>query len=165
MGKEGETQARKVIVTNTTYQLAPWADVLFAMDSKWWKEYHRRVKKEFHGETATITADARMYGVNRIMNGKVPMQTFGNSGAGAIALAAMRGAAQVVLLGYDCQRTAGRAHWHPDHPKTLGNAGSLPRWVPQFSKLARSVQGVEIINCSRQTALTCWPCANLEAVL
>ena len=26
----------KVIVVNTTFRAAPWADAMFAMDAKWW---------------------------------------------------------------------------------------------------------------------------------
>lgn len=94
------------------------------------------------------------------------MQTYGNSGAGAVALAALRGAGRVVLLGYDCQTTRGRKHWHPDHPSVLGNAGSLPKWAEQFRQLMRAVAGeVDVINATRETALQCFPRAKLEDLM
>jgi len=94
-----------------------------------------------------------------------PFRAFGNSGAGAIALAAKAGARRVLLLGYDCQKTGGKAHWHGDHPEGLGNAGSIHKWPAQFAQLKASMAGVEIINCSRATALTCFPRQPLEAAL
>lgn len=88
-----------------------------------------------------------------------------NSGAGAIALAHHFGARRVLLIGYDCQHTGGRAHWHADHPHGLGNAGSVGKWPAQFRNLVQSVRGLEIINCSRETALTMFPRASLKEML
>ena len=98
--------------------------------------------------------------------GHVPnLKCFGNSGAGAIALAAKAGASRVILLGYDCEKSGGKVHWHGDHPAGLGNAGSMPKWPEQFKRLAASLSGVEVINCSRATALTAFPRGKLESVL
>ncbi|WKT59112.1 hypothetical protein Q2E61_09245 [Microbulbifer thermotolerans] len=90
----------------------------------------------------------------------------GNSGAGAIALADLFGARRVILLGYDCKTGRdGRRHWHGDHPSALKNAGSLPRWPDQFEKMARRMRHLEIINATRDTALTMWPRMDLEKAL
>lgn len=92
---------------------------------------------------------------------------YGNSGAGAISLAARGGAKRIILLGYDCQHTGGKRHWHEDHPDRMGNADHkvLKLWGANFSKLAQDYSGVEIINCSRQTALQCFEQKKLEEVL
>lgn len=89
----------------------------------------------------------------------------GNSGCGAISLACFAGARRVLMLGYDCQKTGGKTHWHGDHPKGLGNAGSVHKWPAQFASLKAKMSGVEIINCSRETALTVFPRASLEQTL
>lgn len=94
-----------------------------------------------------------------------PIKAFGNSGAGAISLAVKAGASRVILLGYDCQKTGGMVHHHGDHPAGLGNAGSMPKWPEQFKRLAASLEGVEVINCSRETALTAFPRGELESAL
>src|SRR5690606_3786458 len=91
-----------------------------------------------------------------------------NSGAGAIALAAAWGARRIILLGYDCQYAAGKRHWHGDHPKgTAGNASpqSVAKWPAQFRDLLPHVRGIEIINATRQTALTVFARATLEDAL
>ena len=137
------------------------------MDEAWWRHYLDEVKDTFTGERVS-------HGVRRdVQRIRAPYfrQAGQNSGAGAIALAHHFGARVVYLLGYDCQRTGGKAHWHGDHPeiadpkRRMGNAGSLPKWPSQFRELVRFVPGLEIINCSRETALTVFPRASLESVL
>jgi hypothetical protein len=46
----------------------------------------------------------------------------------------------------------------------MGNAGSMNKWATSFGDLARALagRGVEVINCTRETALTCFPRATLE---
>lgn len=150
-----------MIVVNTTYQIAPWADALYAMDYAWWRVHGREVAETFVGERVSANPVASL-AVTVAPKAAVP--TFGNSGAAAISLAANAGAKRVLMLGYDCQRTGGQVHWHGNHPKTLGNAGAMPRWPKQFEDLAKHMTGlgVEVINCTRSTALTCFPRADLE---
>jgi hypothetical protein len=137
------------------------------MDLAWWDHYGAELKTSFAGNCYSH-GDRR--GVIRIRHSYMRTSSQ-NSGAGAIALAHHFGAKRVVLLGYDCQKTGGRTHWHGDHPKhrdprqKLGNAGSLDKWPRQFTELRRHVAGMEIINCSRDTALTLFPRAALEEVL
>lgn len=91
----------------------------------------------------------------------------GNSGYQAIHLAATFGAKRIILLGYDMQRTDGKLHWHGKHWGRLPNGNGFPSWIKQMSPLAKDLRklGVEVINCSRQTALRCFPRASLEETL
>lgn len=131
------------------------------MDAVWWDAHIAEVRGVFHGELATQLPGARRLGITPIPR----FNPHGNSGAGAIALAAHLGASRAVLLGYDCQRTGGKSHWHGDHPKGLTNAGSLPKWQAQFGKLAASLRGMNVVNCTRQTALVVFPREPLESAL
>jgi hypothetical protein len=90
-----------------------------------------------------------------------------NSGFQSLGLAHYFGASRVILLGYDFQRTGGRAHWHADHPRSLGNGGRFPAWVDEMKQLAHDLKdaGVEVINCSRTTALKCFPRSTIQEVL
>lgn len=133
------------------------------MDSAWW-DYHRAdVLKTFQGERFSHGFRA---GVQRVRHPYYVLQGQ-NSGAGAIALAHKFGARRVILLGYDCCYHGKRRHWHGDHPEGggSGNAGSVERWPGQFAELARLVRGMDIINCSRRTALTVFRRAKLEEAL
>lgn len=69
------------------------------------------------------------------------------------------------MVGYDCQKTGGKVHWHGDHPKGLGNAGAMPKWPAQFQDMLRYLGGISVINCSRETALRCFPRGDLETEL
>jgi len=153
---------RYVIVTNTTFQIAPWADALFFHDLKWWKKYKDEVRRVFSGRMVTV-APVNLHGVDWMRN----WDGYGNSGAAAIALAVLAGASKVVLLGLDCQYTSGRRHWHGDHPPGLGNAKSLKKWPASFARLSNHCRrmGVDVVNCSRQTALDCFDRQPLESVI
>jgi ADP-heptose:LPS heptosyltransferase len=137
--------------------MAPWADVLYAMDRVWWQQYADEVRQRFRGD---CWAPLRFPGVKReIFNsGK-------NSGVGAVSLAAHWGVKRIILLGYDCQLTAGRAHWHEDHPNGLGNAGAVKEWPKQFAELAARLKWVEVINSTRDTALKCFRMEPLKDAL
>lgn len=85
----------------------------------------------------------------------------------AINLAYHFGAKQICLLGFDMQYTGGKSHWHGDHKKTSNPPPCMmARWVPKFVPLWADLQseGVELVNCTRETALTI-PRKPLEAVL
>lgn len=142
--------------------MAPWADALFAMDKQWWDMHIKEVRSVFRGDLCTTSNQVLRHGLRAMGTYKRGWDPFGNSGAGAVSLAGLAGARRVLMLGYDCQRTGGKVHWHGDHPKGLGNAGAMPKWPQQFAKLKAAMAGVEIINCSRETALTCFPRASLE---
>jgi hypothetical protein len=154
------------IVTNTTFRMAPWADVLFGFDGKWWQQYLKEVAEVFKGARLTNSARGRQLGVQSLHD-QPWFKHFHNSGASAISLAVESGASRVLLLGYDCQKTGGRTHWHGDHPPALGNAKSIGNWPTQFKNVARHAQerGTQVLNCSRATALTCFPRMALEEAL
>jgi uncharacterized Rossmann fold enzyme len=82
----------------------------------------------------------------------------GNGGYQAIGLAYMWGAARIILLGYDFQKTGGHLHWHGPHEKGLPNLGDLPSWARRMVQMGADLraQGVTVVNASRQTALTCF---------
>ncbi len=154
------------VVTNTTFRIAPWADVVFGMDMNWWRTHHQEVKAVCTGRKLSTSHAARAYGAESLWQSKWFPQVL-NSGAGAIALALAGGAEKVVLLGFDCQSTGGKKHWHGDHPKSCGNAASLQKWPRHFERQAKEAQkaGRTVVNASRSTALTCFPRVELESAL
>lgn len=125
------------------------------MDRPWWLMWGDDVAEKFKGQRYSTNLIDRRYSVTRLH--APTFEGYGNSGAACVSLAVDAGARRVILLGYDCQATGGKKHWHGDHPRTLGNAAAMPKWLSKFEKLARDKAGHEIINCTRETALTCWP--------
>jgi hypothetical protein len=150
----------RVIVTNTTFTLAPWADALFFHDAKWWKRYCDDVRNKFVGEKATV-APINVEDVTWLRG----WDAYGNSGAGAMALAILAGAVRVIGLGIDCKYINGRRHWHGNHPAGLGNARSVGKWEAGFARLKRNHANVEILNASRDTDLKALPRITLEEAL
>lgn len=92
-----------------------------------------------------------------------------NSGFQLLNLAVLMDAARIVLVGYDMQRTDGYSHHHGDHGGGLKNPedDQLDDWRGIFGTAARQLNeaGVEVVNASRQTALTCFPRVDLKDVI
>jgi hypothetical protein len=156
-------EKRQVIAINSSYQIAPWADFVFAMDGIYWQKSLAAVKAACPEVRLVTTYNKPIRGVEFL-----PCLNSGNSGAGGIGLAAYFGASKIVLLGFDCQYAKdGKRHFFGNHPAGLnGNAGSVKSWPQQFKTLAYKLgKNCEIINCSRSTKLDIWPIKPLEDVL
>src|SRR5678815_3029451 len=111
----------RVIVVNDNYQKAPWADVLYAADSEWWK-LHQGVPS-FAGLKYSVDQASWIYPDVQILQntGKdgfderpTSLRTGQNSGYQAIHLAVHLGASLIVLLGYDMRDT--QNHWFGQQP-------------------------------------------------
>lgn len=127
------------------------------MDKAWWDVYLNQVNTEFTGDKFTTDKQLQKLGINY-----VDINAYGNSGAAAIALAVYSGAKDILLLGYDCQKTNGLAHWHGDHPPMLGNAKKIDKWHDKFYELKKDFDNINIINCTRDTALDMFKRMELE---
>ena len=124
----------KVIVVNTTFRMAPWADVLYACDGGWWRVYGNEVVEKFAGKRYCYAEPGTRYGAKRVrgvcgVGGLNPstekVNTGGNSGHQAIHLARNMGATRIIMLGFDFAYTGGRSHWHGNHEGGLGNASGI----------------------------------------
>lgn len=148
--------------------------MLYACDDKWWERYHAEVVESgFGGELWTQdNRSAQRFRLRRVQGaqghglGKSMVHWGGNSGYQCINLAYLWGALRIVLLGFDMQKTDGKAHWFGDHPKGLHKTSPYEQWVAKFGRLAAdlSEEGVEVINATRETALRCFVRAPIGAV-
>lgn len=82
----------------------------------------------------------------------------GNSGFQAVNLAYQMGANTILLLGFDMFGT----HYFGAHPDQLLVGSPFPDFIKSFESIT---EDVEIINCSRQTALNCFPRMSINKVL
>lgn len=159
-----------VIAINDNYRMAPWADVLYACDGSWWKIHYQAVRKQFRGHAVTQDEEFRGYpGVVWVQSidgaGLAPdkLVTGENSGYQAVNLAYLLGYDRVLLLGYDMQ---GRGdHWFGEHPDGLQKTTNYERFLSNFERMTPERFGVEVINCTRSTALRCFPTMQLEEAL
>ena len=157
---------RRVIVTNTTFVRVPWADALFGFDNKWWKHHIANVDRLFHGHRLSAAAIDPAWKVTKV--GPPHVKTFGNCGTACISFSVWAGAARVIMLAYDVgPGPKGEIHHHGDHPNGMSNAFSMPQWPSKFENVARFAQskGVELVNASRSTTLTCIPRVSLAQAL
>jgi hypothetical protein len=159
----------RVIAINTTFRRAPWADVLYACDRKWWNVYGAEVVASFRGQCWTQDAEsAREFGLHSVRS--VPAAGLsrragvvyqgggpywgGHSGYQAINLAYHWGAARFVILGMNLRKVGHATHWHEPHE---GIAVSSPyeRWQREFVPLVADLKavGVEIVNATPDSAL------------
>lgn len=158
-----------VYVVNNCYQLAPWADVLYACDEEWWDYY----KPEFNGQKWTINENAsKKYNLNligydptMIFSTEEIIATGNNSGFQAINLAYLHGYRKIILLGFDYKNSG--QHWFGRHPTGLNKAPDMRRWINHMAKaqLVMEKAGLQVINCSRDTAINCFPIIPIEEAL
>lgn len=164
-----------VAVTNNAWELAPFADVLHAADLRWWEhtDSGRKALKEYTGQKWTASSTcAKRNRLNRlhVMPGRGWSPDYGTAYSGGLSgyqllqMVGWLGATKIILLGYDMQKTGGKSHFFGDHPEGFANCPNLEKQLYGFSVLADQCP-VEIINCTRETALTCFPRARLDEVL
>lgn len=167
--------ADDVLVINNNYQLAPWADHLYACDADWWEYHGDDVKTKFKGRTWTqCKASAKKWGATHIpgehglgLHWKPGYIRFGgNSGHQAIGLAVHLGASEIVLLGYDMKTDRG-LHWHGAHPAGLNNPHHCSQWLPAFDAMAEDLRKINVkcVNATRDTAITAFPRVKLREYL
>ncbi len=149
-----------VIAVNSTWQMVPDCDVIYAGDPEWWAYWHARILSPAQRWTCSPDA-ARRFGLHLHAARGVY-----NSGMRAIQFAAGQGATRIILLGFDGSTALG-THWHGEHPAGLRNpsADSRWRWAKHFAQLRPLCDRVDIINCSRYTALTLFRRQSLQAAL
>lgn len=173
----------RVIAINNSYHLAPWAEVCYFADARWWAWHKDRTEfREFAGlkvtinESGAMVADPAVHmlrhapssaGAEQPLSLKpTELQSGSNSGYQALNLAVLSGAKRVLLLGYEMGFTNGRSHWHKGHPEATPEriyhrfAERFARTVPQLKKL-----GVQVINCTPRSRLTAYPMKDLAEVV
>ncbi len=167
----------RVIVINTTWEKAPWADLLYACDFTWWQEYgglpHFEGLKYTQDDCALVFPTITyVRSVNKpgLSFNRAIIHQGANSGYQAINLAVHFGVKRIILLGYDMQNGEdGECHHHGPHPGDMPNPkpAEYKRWKKNFGTMEPDLKraGVEVVNCTPNSALRCFPTANLEDVL
>lgn len=167
----------RVFAVNDQYKFAPWADVLYAADAKWWNVHWQEVSK-LTSRKVTIIKDGSACKYDEVLcvtfggyHGldlrSTHIRTCKNSGFQALNLAVLFGCTRIILCGFDMRNVEGRDHWFGDHPKPL-------RCVPPFDTFINLIKlsvmeieraGIEVINCTPGSALKCFKNMSLEKAL
>ena len=143
--------------------MAPWADVLFASDAKWWNTYRGEAMK-FAGIKIGGAQVPRWDGLHRLsFSGRAPFDerpthvvTGSNSGDRAVHIAAQFGATRILLFGFDMKEVGKQRHYFGNHPAPLNHRGRFHIWIKHMRMLAAALErrGVEVVNCTPGSALT-----------
>lgn len=182
----------RTIAVNASYLWAYFADVCYFADSHFWKwqtegigypaigfsalGVSRRwgvfpgLKCSIQNTGANVTDDA----VHILRNKTFPKHGMGlsldceslitgrNSGFQSLNMAILAGASRVILLGFD-----GKAgHFHGGHPRPTPEA-VYPLYLQAMNEAAGAIKkaGVEVLNASPESAITCFEKRPLEAIL
>lgn len=171
----------RVIAINTTFRRAPWADLLYACDGKWWTCVDPETKITYAEEASQHFAKENMwtqdrlaatqYGLHYIKSERRPglskakgvIHQGANSGFQAMNLAYLAGARKFILLGFDCKGS----HWHGSHPSPINTGMPHSTWKKEFLTLAADFEreGIEVVNCSPGTALRAFRQGDLDEEL
>lgn len=170
-GRDRAGRPLAIIAVNNAYQVAPFADVLYAADGRWW-QWHAEdpALKAFKGLKLTVSgsegeggpgADGHVLRCEtRSTYSRDPdrLGHGGNGGYQAINFAALAGAERIILLGFDMKHQAGRTNWHEPHPIKTPERW-VKQWIPRFRELAAELKkdGIEVRNASEETALDAFP--------
>ena len=164
----------RVIAIKDAVRLAPWAEVLYSCGddaSSWWQR-NVDLHASFTGLRYTLDPKAAAWaqvlrdtGMTGLETDPSGLRTGKNSGYQAINLAVHLGARRIVLLGYDMQPDRGRHHWFGAHPNPI--PPPYAEFLPCFDSIVEPLRalGVEVVNATRRTALTCFPCVPLLEAL
>lgn len=157
----------RVIAIKNAVEMAPWADVLYGAGddgggNTWWKREGPTLT--FPGLRYTLDPQARqwasvlkLHGERGLSPNRGGLAGGGHSGYQALGLCVHLGAAKIVLLGYDLQKTGGQDHYFGPHPH--GRTPPFALFLHHFPSIVEPLKaaGVEVINASAETALTIFP--------
>ena len=161
----------KIISINDAYRVAPWSDLQYACDLKWWDWHRESIEDMPDDRWTTDKTAAQKYKLNYIpgthadgLSDDSKLIHYGkNSGYQAINIAYLKGAARVLLLGYDMRFAEdGRSHWFGDHPDKIRS--QYKGWFPCFDTIAKENK-IEVINCTLTSALSSFPIKDIRRVL
>lgn len=156
-----EGRCRVLAVNDAVYLTAGIADWIHAADARWWGWHHHRLT-DFGGTKTTVHSRTSLEWVTGCLQ-KTGKDGFdpnpscvrgNNSGMQAICIAVHAGANRLILVGFDLQG----GHWFGRHPDGIDDARSTAM-LPYFNSLARPLQerGIDVVNTSESSLLTCFP--------
>lgn len=174
-------RGRRAIVVNSSAPKAPWADVLYFTDSGWYEprrdlvanwpglviSMSRTAKRELPDKVKRVQGEGDPAFPPSFKRSSSVIQQGRSSGHTAVSLAIAMGARRVVLLGYDMRIVDGKEHCHQEYTGPRDLDQYRRDFVPAFdgwNEAAKDV-GVEILNATKDSALTQFPFVDLDQLI
>lgn len=146
-------KGKRVGVVGRVFELAPWADVLVANDEEWWVKYPE-----------AFAFKGRKFSANRIAGVEVCEPGASNLNSGTLALQALSnlGATTIYLHGFDHHGS----HYFGPYDNGLVNTPDHARLIHlrQFQGWAAMNRHVNVVNCTKGSALDCFPFAEAACI-
>lgn len=182
----------RIIAVNSSWELCPWADVLYACDYSWWKFHNgvpefKGLKISQHARCPSNFPDIKLVTCVRSFEQGAKIYTadrgrigWGPSGGfQALNLAVQFGSKKIILVGFDMRIDRG-LHWHGPHQTTKGigkraeptglhnpHMGQVQRWRKILDGVRPELDrlGVSVINASLVSKLEKYPKMEFEKAL
>lgn len=153
-------------------------DVHLACNWQWWDVYWDQIKDYRCDKWTPRIESAEKYGINYIEErwadglSTDPSYIHAHHGSGpqVVNLALHYGVKTMILIGWDmCYRE--KRHYFGEYPKSLqhfprvGPNGEMTGLIKEMETINPEDYGIEIINCSPESALTCFPLKSLSECL
>ena len=169
------TRNRRTIVTNNAYKLAPWAEILFFMDHKWYQQ-HAGWLELFTGIKVHIADGSKNnHKLKWMQRGSKTMLSHqrniinhgNNSGYCAVHLAYLLGAAKIILVGFDMKLVDNEQNFHNDHQRKMRDNIYEAEYIPVFDTIRQPLQkkGVTLLNMTENSGLKNIPFISLERAI
>ncbi len=169
----------RVLAIKENHELAPWADVVYGCDRAWWRNKQglrdfTGLKMSQAGELTATFPDIRIVKVDN-RNDKILLDkpnsvgSGGNSGFQALNLVAQFGANRILLIGFDMHDRSG-VHWYGRNNgpgRSNPSEHNFKRWRAAFEGSAGMLKerGIDVVNASLISRLTCFRVAKADAAL
>ena len=188
-----EADAVRVVVVNDIYLIAPWADVMYFADHRWflwttsgvpkswpWAKFSaddvRKAWSGFKGQKVTIKHNPMANGPDilsldnaggeGLSDRPTAICTGSNSGFQALQIAVHSGGNPILLVAYDMRFLAARTHSHNGHQVRM-HESAYKGYAKKFGTLQRPLEKlrVKVINCTPGSAIECFERGSLDACL
>ncbi len=167
-------RGKRIITTNNSYQLFPFAEFCFFFDFDWFQQ-HKEGLARFTGIKVSIAEKTKSIPwVRSMIRGAAstlaPKNATGvlnhgvNSGHAAVNLAVHFGVSKIILIGFDMRIVEGKHNYHNQHEKKMLDNIYTETFIPNFDSLVDPLKErkVEIVNTTLGSALTFFPFLPLE---
>lgn len=163
----------KIIAVNDAYRMFDRVDILYGSDAAWWK-YNYDLIKDLECEKVCMQP-TNLEGISHVENGgryglslkKGCLANGKNSSYAAMNLALQLGAERIVFVGLDLKRVQGKNHFFGEHPEPIRRESNYNMFIESFLQVKPIIADleVEVINCTPNSALGCFPKMGLEEAL
>ena len=159
---------------NDSYRVIDFLDEHYACDGKWWRQWGDDFR-QVCPELSSWTQDAQMAQQYKLQHSpgkhnkgfslEPNLIHFGsNSGYQALNIAFLMGGCKFILVGYNMQAVDNKKHFFGDHPPGLNSNSPYANFAKNYATIQPEIREL-VINCTENSALTCFEKADLEETL